>query len=65
MLKNKVIKGTCILTLAGLITRIIGFYYRIFLSKTIGAEGIGLYQMIFPIYGLCFALSVLQSDATL
>ncbi|MBP3339223.1 MAG: polysaccharide biosynthesis protein [Lachnospiraceae bacterium] len=58
MLKNKVIKGTCILTLAGLITRIIGFYYRIFLSKTIGAEGIGLYQMIFPIYGLCFALSV-------
>ncbi len=58
MSKNKVIKGTFILTFAGLITRIIGFYYRIFLSKTIGAEGMGLYQMIFPIYGLCFALSV-------
>lgn len=58
MSKNKVIKGTCILTCAGLITKIIGFYYRIFLSKTIGAEGMGLYQMIFPIYGLCFALSV-------
>ncbi len=58
MSKNKVIKGTFILTFAGLITKIIGFYYRIFLSKTIGAEGIGLYQMIFPIYGLCFALSV-------
>lgn len=58
MNKNKVIKGTFILTTAGLITKIIGFYYRIFLSKTIGAEGMGLYQMIFPIYGLCFALSV-------
>ncbi len=58
MSKNKVIKGTCILTCAGLITKIIGFYYRIFLSKAIGAEGMGLYQMIFPIYGLCFALSV-------
>ncbi len=58
MSKHKVIKGTFILTFAGLITRIIGFYYRIFLSKTIGAEGMGLYQMIFPIYGLCFALSV-------
>lgn len=58
MSKNKVIKGTCILTCAGLITKLIGFYYRIFLSKTIGAEGMGLYQMIFPIYGLCFALSV-------
>ncbi len=58
MSKNKIIKGTFILTLAGLITKIIGFYYRIFLSKTIGAEGMGLYQMIFPIYGLCFALSV-------
>ena len=52
MSKNKVIKGTCILTCAGLITKLIGFYYRIFLSKTIGAEGMGLYQMIFPIYGL-------------
>ncbi len=58
MSKNKVIKGTCILTCAGLMTRIIGFYYRVFLSKTIGAEGMGLYQMIFPIYGLCFSLSV-------
>ncbi len=43
---------------AGLLTRLIGFYYRIFLSSRIGAEGMGLYQMIFPIFGLCIALSV-------
>lgn len=45
------------LTLAGLISRLIGFYYRIFLTHTIGAEGIGIYQLIFPVYALCFTLT--------
>lgn len=57
-LKSRAIKGTFILMAAGLLTRFIGFYYRIFLSARIGAEGMGLYQMIFPIYGLCFSLCV-------
>ena len=57
-LKNPLIKGAILLTAAGLITRIIGFFYRIFLSRTIGAEGMGLYQLIFPIYGIVFSLSV-------
>lgn len=52
------LKGTLILTLAGFLTRIIGFFYRIFLSKTIGAEGVGIYQLIFPLHTLCFALTV-------
>lgn len=52
------IKGTLILTIAGFLTRIIGFFYRIFLSHTIGAEGMGIYQLIFPIHTLCFALTV-------
>lgn len=56
--KNSIIRGTFILMLAGLLTRVLGFYYRIFLSSRIGAEGMGLYQMIFPIYGLCMSLSV-------
>ncbi|MGI6093815.1 MAG: putative polysaccharide biosynthesis protein [Lachnospiraceae bacterium] len=55
---NTLIKGTLILTLAGFLTRIIGFFYRIFLSQTIGAEGMGIYQLIFPIHTLCFALTV-------
>lgn len=57
-LKNPLIKGAILLTAAGLITRIIGFFYRIFLSRTIGAEGMGLYQLIFPIYGIVFSLSI-------
>lgn len=50
--------GTILLTLAGFASRIIGFFYRIFLSRTIGAEGVGIYQLVFPIYGLCFSLVV-------
>ena len=56
--KSDAVKGTFILMAAGLLTRFIGFYYRIFLSSRIGAEGMGLYQMIFPLFGLCMALSV-------
>ncbi len=50
------IAGTLLLTAAGFLTRILGFFYRIFLSRTIGAEGLGLYHMVHPIYGICFAL---------
>lgn len=48
--------GTLFLTGTGFLSRILGFFYRIFLSRTIGAEGLGIYQMIFPIYGICFSL---------
>lgn len=54
---HPLISGTLLLTAAGLTTRLIGFFYKIFLSRAIGAEGIGIYQMIFPIYGVCYALT--------
>ena len=49
--------GTILLTGAGMISRILGFFYRIFLSRTIGASGLGLYQLIFPVFTLCLAIS--------
>ncbi|MGO5051356.1 oligosaccharide flippase family protein [Lachnospiraceae bacterium LCP25S3_G4] len=55
--KKIIIKGTLILTITGLLTRVIGFFYRIFLSHTFGEEGVGLYQLIFPIYALCFSFT--------
>ena len=51
-LHNPLIKGTFILTVTGLLTRFMGFFYRIFLSHTFGAVQVGLYQLIFPIYVL-------------
>ena len=50
MRKKSIIKGAVILTSANLITRIMGFFYRIYMSDTIGSEGIGLYQLVMPIY---------------
>ncbi len=48
--------GTLLLTGTGFACRVLGFFYRIFLSRTIGAEGLGLYQMVHPVFGICFAL---------
>ncbi|MCI8372010.1 MAG: oligosaccharide flippase family protein [Lachnospiraceae bacterium] len=56
-IRRTLIKGTFLLTAAGMISRLIGFYYRVFLTHAIGAEGIGIYQLIFPVYALCHSLS--------
>ncbi len=55
--KNPLITGTLLMTAAGVLSRIIGFFYRIFLSRTIGAEALGIYQLIGPVFSLCFALT--------
>lgn len=55
-LQNKIIKGTLILTVAGFITRILGFFYRIFLADRLGASLLGTYQLIFPVYGIAFTI---------
>lgn len=55
-MRNQLVKGTLILTAAGVITRLIGFGYRIFLAGTLGETRLGIYQMIFPVYSLCFTL---------
>ncbi len=51
------LKGTFLLTLAGLLTRTAGFFYKIFLSRTIGAKEIGLFQLTQPVYAFCMALA--------
>lgn len=55
--KNPLITGTLLMTAAGVLSRVIGFFYRIFLSRTIGAEALGIYQLIGPVFSLCFALT--------
>lgn len=55
-MKNALLKGTILLTVTGLITRILGFYYRICLADALGAEYLGIYQLVFPVYGICYTL---------
>lgn len=57
MAKKSIVMGAAILMFANIITRILGFAYRIYMSNLIGAEGMGLYQLIMPIYMLCWSIS--------
>ncbi len=59
------IKGALILTITGGLSRVIGFFYRVFLSQTFGEEGMGLYQLIFPVYALCFSFAVSAIETTI
>ena len=55
--KHPLLTGALFLTLAGFFSRFIGFFYKIFLSRVIGAEGMGIYQLVFPVYAFAFSLS--------
>ncbi len=54
---NVFLKGTLILTVSGIVVKVIGSLNWVFLSRILGGEGIGLYQMGFPIYLLALTLS--------
>ena len=49
--------GAAALTAGSLIAKAIGALYRIPLTNILGAEGLGLYQTVFPLYALLLSLS--------
>jgi len=53
---NKLLSGALLLTLANVLTRIIGFIYQIFLVRQLGAEGIGVYQLMAPVIMIVISL---------
>lgn len=55
-LKNPFLSGTIILTLAGFLTKIIGFFYKIFLARIFHDEGLGIIGLISPIMMLVHSL---------
>lgn len=55
-LKNPFLTGTIILTLAGFLTKIIGFFYKIFLARIFHEEGLGIIGLISPVMMLTHAL---------
>ena len=57
MKKEKIIIGTLILTVATTSVRFVGMFFRIYLANTLGAEGIGLYQLILSFYFLMVTLA--------
>lgn len=55
-LHNPLISGTLLLTVAGFLTKIIGFFYRIFLSRVFQDEGLGIIGLIAPVSMLVHSL---------
>ncbi|MCD8326091.1 MAG: oligosaccharide flippase family protein [Lachnospiraceae bacterium] len=57
MKKHPILVGTLILSGASILSRIIGFLYRIYLSRTFGAEAMGVLQMTAPVTAMVTAIS--------
>lgn len=63
--RTKLIQGTFILTFVGILSRFMGFFFRMFTSHVFGEENIGLYQLIFPVYLFCLSLSTAGIEAAI
>lgn len=57
MSKSSFVKGAGILAISGLLVKFIGAVFRIPLTNIIGTEGIGLYQLAYPIYAFLLVAS--------
>ena len=56
MRKDNFAKNSFLLTASNITTGILGFIFSIYLSKTLGSVGMGLYSLIMPIYNLFICL---------
>lgn len=57
--------STIILFLSNLIVRVLGFLYKIFLSKVIGDTGLGIYHILFNFLMICLAFTTTGIPTTL
>lgn len=57
MKKSKFIKSSIILLIGGLVTKVLGLFIKILLTRKIGILGMGLYSMIMPTFMLLLSIS--------
>ena len=50
-------RGVAVLTITGVLSQLVGFVYRIGLTRLAGAEILGLYQLILPVYSVLLSLT--------
>ncbi len=64
--KTIFIKNAAILTVSSLVLRLAGIIFKVYVTRIIGSEGIGLYQLIFSFYMLAstFATSGISTAVT-
>lgn len=56
MSKDNFLKNSFLLTASNITTGVLGFIFTIYLSKILGPEGMGLYNLVMPIYNLFICL---------
>ncbi len=54
---STILAGTLLLTATGLFSQVVGFLYRMALSRLIGAEIMGLYQLVMPVYSMLMSVT--------
>lgn len=57
MSRQNIIVGTMILSASSIFVRMIGFVFKVWLSNTMGTEGIGVYTLIMSLYTVCATLT--------
>ncbi len=64
--KRAFYQNTALMTATSLLLRFLGIVFRIFISNRVGAEGMGLYQLVFSVYilGATFATGGLITAVT-
>ena len=55
--QKSIVGGMTVLSIVGLICKIVGALYRIPLAWLIGDEGMGTYQLVFPTYNMLLTIS--------
>lgn len=57
MKSQSFLKGAAIVALGGIAAKILGAFYRIPMTNLLGGEGMGMYQMVYPLYCLLLTVS--------
>ena len=65
LLKNNFFMGTLILLTGGFLSKLLGFVLRIIITRQIGTEGIGLYSLITPTFGLFITIATFSYPASI
>lgn len=54
---GKLVGGAAVLAVGSIVAKLVGAFYRVPLTNILGAEGMGIYQLVFPVYALFMTLS--------
>jgi len=55
--KGRMLSGAAVLAIGSVAAKVLGALYRVPLTNILGAEGMGMYQLVFPVFALFMVLA--------